>query len=97
NSQCINEVDFNPDCCEKFKTTYRLKNECEKGNPDWVEITSCHKDGNKIELYDKNGVYQYTRWTCIPKTICREKTPSKKLGNFDCTSDLAECYRWAMG
>ena len=23
-SQCINEVDFNPDCCEKFKTTYTL-------------------------------------------------------------------------
>jgi len=71
----INQV-INEEYITNNQTTYRLKNECEKGNPNFIsklincskEYTFCDEDTSLI-----NG-----------KTICREKTDVEKLMDRDC-------------
>ena len=62
------------------QTTYRLKNECEKGNKDWIEenIISCCDGINQCNIDINNPL-------CLEnKTICREKTEAEKLMDKDC-------------
>ncbi|MEK6819188.1 MAG: hypothetical protein AABY10_04630, partial [Nanoarchaeota archaeon] len=67
----------NKTTCE---TTYRLKNECEKGNINWIEenIISCCDGINRCNIDINNPL-------CFEsKTICREKTEVEKLMDNDC-------------
>lgn len=78
------------------QTTYRLKNECEKGNPNWINeelITCC--DGIHPCVIDINNPLCFET-----KTICREKTNVEKLMDKDCwwlqgeTNSIEQKLKW---
>ena len=81
----------NETSCE---TTYRLKNECEKGNPNWIEEEKCVFDetyAQSIDGYETIKKYANSKniLMCTSfKTICREKTEAEKLMDKDCESLL---------
>jgi len=74
-----------------LEPTYRLKNECEKGNPDWVEeqkLVDCLEWENEREYKRQQpDTYRIYGLPCkVQKfeTICREKTEVEKLMDKDC-------------
>ncbi len=75
-------------CVEKGNQRIcRLKNECEKGNVEWIEEKICKKGDPMLVKLNGSNIIDYCDWY---ETICREKTLADLSCN-DLWQKLEDC------